>query len=122
MFARRVRLLGCFFAILSAAQLAWSQESRASVVGRVTDTTGAVIPAASVSFTNVDTGVTVLRADIDGYGRTNLGSGWGPQESFHAVAEDRGKPGAGNDRFGINKCDNPPTQPITKGEITIKIK
>src|SRR5207249_11731304 len=33
--------------------------SRASVVGRVTDTTGAVIPAASVSFTNVDTGVTV---------------------------------------------------------------
>jgi hypothetical protein len=47
------------FAILSLCKVAWSQESRASVVGRVTDSSGAVIPAAEVTFTNVDTGVTV---------------------------------------------------------------
>src|SRR5258707_12696830 len=44
---------------LAATHPGWAQESRATVIGRVTDASGAVIPAASVSFTNVETGVTV---------------------------------------------------------------
>src|SRR2546422_2023814 len=59
MFKRSVCILGSMFAIQTVSQLAWSQESRATVVGRVTDGSGAVIPAASVAFTNVETGVTV---------------------------------------------------------------
>ena len=46
-------------AILFSIQPGWSQESRATVVGRVTDSSGAVIPAANVSLTNLETGVTV---------------------------------------------------------------
>ena len=38
-------------ALLFPTVRGWSQESRAVVVGRVTDGTGAVIPAADVSFT-----------------------------------------------------------------------
>jgi hypothetical protein len=37
---------------------AWSQESRATVLGRVTDASGAVIQAASITFLNQETGVT----------------------------------------------------------------
>jgi hypothetical protein len=46
-------------AILFSFLPAWAQESRATVVGRVTDSSGAVIPAATVSLTNLETGVTV---------------------------------------------------------------
>src|SRR5262249_33994638 len=50
-----------------AIQPAWTQESRAVVVGRVTDSTGAGIPAASVAFTNIETGVTVkTQTNADG--------------------------------------------------------
>src|ERR1700693_5077663 len=59
MFARSVCIIGSLVAILTVNRPAWSQESRATVVGRVTDSTGSVIPAASVSFTNLATGVTV---------------------------------------------------------------
>src|SRR6185369_5312599 len=51
-----------FFRILIAAAVslpaAWSQESRATVLGRVTDASGAVIQAASITFLNQETGVT----------------------------------------------------------------
>jgi hypothetical protein len=67
MFARSVCILGSLLAILTVNQPAWSQESRATVVGRVTDSSGSVIPAASVSFTNVETGVTV-KAQSNGEG------------------------------------------------------
>src|SRR5580700_5586985 len=67
MFARSVCMLGSLFAILTVNQPAWSQESRATVVGRVTDSSGSVIPAATVSFTNVETGVTV-KAQTNGEG------------------------------------------------------
>ncbi|MCU1235769.1 MAG: hypothetical protein JWP63_3736 [Candidatus Solibacter sp.] len=57
-------MLACrtqFFSILIAATVsiatAWSQESRATVLGRVTDASGAVIPATSITFLNQDTGV-----------------------------------------------------------------
>ncbi len=44
--------------ILITIQAGWSQESRAVILGRVTDSTSSVIPDASVSFTNIETGVT----------------------------------------------------------------
>lgn len=43
--------------ILAAGQ-GWSQEARGTILGRLTDSTGAVIPAVSVKITNVATGVT----------------------------------------------------------------
>jgi hypothetical protein len=46
-------------AILFCIQPGWAQESRATVVGRVTDSSGAVIPGAAVSLANIETGVTV---------------------------------------------------------------
>src|SRR5512140_2707180 len=46
-------------AILFTIQPGWPQEPRAVVVGRVTDSTGAVIPGTSVALTNIETGVTV---------------------------------------------------------------
>jgi Carboxypeptidase regulatory-like domain len=59
MSTRRIVCSGSILAILTAAGAAWAQESRATVIGRVTDASGAVIPAASVGFTNVETAVTV---------------------------------------------------------------
>jgi len=45
--------------LVLAAGLGWSQEARGTILGRVTDSTGAVIPAVSVRITNVATGVTI---------------------------------------------------------------
>ncbi|HJZ99084.1 MAG TPA: carboxypeptidase-like regulatory domain-containing protein, partial [Candidatus Solibacter sp.] len=52
------------FAVAALFAAVWTapapaQESRATIIGRVTDTSGAVIPAASVSFVNVETAVVV---------------------------------------------------------------
>jgi len=47
-----------FLVLILAAGLCWSQEARGTILGRVTDSTGAVIPAVSVKITNVATGVT----------------------------------------------------------------
>lgn len=47
---------------LTTAQVGWSQESRGSIAGRVTDTSGAVVPSVSVRITNVATGVTTTAA------------------------------------------------------------
>jgi Carboxypeptidase regulatory-like domain/TonB dependent receptor len=54
-------LVASLFVALATAPV-WAQESRATVIGRVTDTSGAVIPGASVSFANVDTAVIVRTA------------------------------------------------------------
>src|SRR5215472_4277710 len=51
-------LVVLLFAVLAIGPAA-AQESRATVIGRVTDRSSAVIPGASVSFTNVETGVIV---------------------------------------------------------------
>lgn len=45
-------------ALLAAAGFCAAQEARGSIVGRVTDPSGAVIPAASVKITNTATGIT----------------------------------------------------------------
>ncbi|MDZ4799978.1 MAG: carboxypeptidase-like regulatory domain-containing protein [Bryobacteraceae bacterium] len=46
-----------FAGALLASSLLWSQESRGTVGGRLTDSSGAVIPAVSVQVTNLATGV-----------------------------------------------------------------
>src|SRR5260370_39217666 len=43
----------------ACAQPAWSQESRGTVLGRVTDSSGLVVPDATVQIANLATGVTV---------------------------------------------------------------
>ena len=55
----RGRILIALLFVIVAARLARAQESRATIIGRVTDASSAVIPGASVSFTNVETGVVV---------------------------------------------------------------
>jgi hypothetical protein len=75
------------FFLLCSTQAGWSQESRAVVVGRVTDVTGAVIPGASVAFSNVETGVTVrTRTNAEG----NYFSSFLIPGSYRIVAEKTG--------------------------------
>ncbi|MCX6628225.1 MAG: carboxypeptidase-like regulatory domain-containing protein, partial [Candidatus Solibacter sp.] len=64
---RSLVVAGLVSAILFAIQPGWSQESRATVVGRVTDSTGSVIPGASVEFTNLATAVTA-KTETNGEG------------------------------------------------------
>ena len=59
MSTRYPAVAGLVLATLLTIQPGWSQESRATVLGRVTDSSGSVIPAAAVEFTNLGTGVTV---------------------------------------------------------------
>ena len=54
------------FLILCLAVAAFGQEFRATISGRVTDTTGAVVPGTQINVTNLDTGVktpTTVNAD-----------------------------------------------------------
>ncbi len=53
-----IHVVASLFVILVAQPMS-AQESRATIIGRVTDASGAVIGGASVSFTNVGTGVVV---------------------------------------------------------------
>ena len=57
MFARKVFVATWVSAILLHSNLVVAQESRAVVVGRITDSSGAVVPDAAVSLTNVETAV-----------------------------------------------------------------
>src|SRR5664279_5738717 len=45
--------------ICLAAMPGWSQESRGTVLGRITDSSGSVVPDATVQISNINTGVTV---------------------------------------------------------------
>ena len=72
---------------LSFALAVHAQESRATVIGRVTDSSGAVIPAAAVSFTNIETGV-VVRTQTNNEG--NYFSSFLIPGNYRIVAE---KPG-----------------------------
>ena len=64
MFANRIVTLGILIAFSAGLPAAHAQESRASVIGRVTDSSGAVIPAASVSFANLETGKEELQIPL----------------------------------------------------------
>jgi hypothetical protein len=57
MSARRILTAAWVASVLFTLQPVLAQESRAVVVGRVTDSSGAVIPDASIAFTNVETAV-----------------------------------------------------------------
>jgi hypothetical protein len=58
MFTRRVRGISQLFLAMAITPLVWSQESRGIILGRVTDSSGSVVPEAAVQVTNRDTGVT----------------------------------------------------------------
>jgi hypothetical protein len=59
MFGRETVALAVFLLIGMGARPGRSQESRGTVLGRVTDSSGLVVPAAAVQITNLATGVTV---------------------------------------------------------------
>jgi outer membrane receptor protein involved in Fe transport len=57
----------CLLTILAFGPSAWAQFETASVLGRVHDSTGAAVPGATVTLTNVDTGVVASKVtDGDG--------------------------------------------------------
>ena len=58
MLACRTQVFSILIAAAVSVSAAWSQESRATVLGRVTDASGAVIQAASITILNQETGVT----------------------------------------------------------------
>ena len=59
MFTRRVSVVCLLLLVRAMGQFAWSQESRGTILGRITDTSGLVVPGATVQITNTATGVTV---------------------------------------------------------------
>jgi Carboxypeptidase regulatory-like domain/TonB dependent receptor len=59
MFRREAGVAFALLVIWMAAQTGWSQESRGTVLGRVTDSSGLVVPDAAVQIANLATGVTV---------------------------------------------------------------
>src|SRR5208282_2390283 len=59
MFTRRVNVFALLLLVVAAAELAWSQESRGTILGRITDASGSVVPGANVQVANKATGVTV---------------------------------------------------------------
>jgi hypothetical protein len=54
-----MRCLKLFIIAFALCAPAWTQESRAAIVGSVTDSTGAVIPNATITATNLSTNVAV---------------------------------------------------------------
>lgn len=67
MIQRRIFAHCALLAIASFTDLGWSQESRGTVLGRITDSSGAIVPAASIQITNIATGVT-LKGQSNGEG------------------------------------------------------
>ena len=54
---RTVWIISFLLAILLTVQPGWSQEARGTIVGRVTDVTGAVAPGVTIRLRHVATGV-----------------------------------------------------------------
>ena len=64
---RRNILLAVLFCLLTAAA-GWSQDARGTILGKVSDPSGALIPGAQVIVTNVAMGTkTVLTTNAEGY-------------------------------------------------------
>src|SRR5450432_3166094 len=59
MFRRHAGVVVALLTIWMAVQPGWSQESRGTVLGRVTDGSGLLVPDAAIQITNLATGVTV---------------------------------------------------------------
>ena len=62
MIGHRFSVYCALFVIAAAVEPGWSQESRGTVLGRVTDSTGSVVPGATIQIANVETGVTLKGA------------------------------------------------------------
>ena len=60
-------MLAAIFLVLGQAGIAFAQQDQGAITGTVTDPTGASVPSASVTLTNVDTGL-VLNATSDSSG------------------------------------------------------
>src|SRR6266542_1389326 len=70
---RHRSLLYLLLASFCFSTVSWSQESRGSITGKVSDQQGAVIPAAIVLVTNTETNVTSRSTTNDtGYFEANL--------------------------------------------------
>ena len=62
---RRIVLFAAILLLITAA--GWSQDTRGTIVGRVTDPSGAVVPGAQVTVTNAAMGTkTALSTNADG--------------------------------------------------------
>src|SRR5258706_13558567 len=55
----------CVFALLLSASAAFAQFDSATVLGTVRDTSNAVVPAAKVTLTAVETGISIVRTSSD---------------------------------------------------------
>ncbi len=64
---RRLVVFGALLTMAPLTQLSWSQESRGTVLGRITDSSGALVPGASIQIANIATGVT-LKGQSNGEG------------------------------------------------------
>ncbi len=60
------RNLFLLFGLCTLTSFGWSQEFRATLTGRVTDPSGAVVPKAVVTVTNTATGVKVTTKSDQG--------------------------------------------------------
>jgi hypothetical protein len=58
MLSRSLAVLGAAVVLSVANQPGWSQESKGTILGRITDSSGLVVPAATIQITNVATTVT----------------------------------------------------------------
>ncbi len=65
MFSRVVNLVVAFLIIEAVVYSGWAQESRGTILGRVTDSSGLLVPGVSVQVTNIATGVTLKGATND---------------------------------------------------------
>jgi hypothetical protein len=62
---RSLAVLGAVIFLSVASQPGWSQESKGTILGRITDSSDRVVPAATVQVTNVETSVAVKTASND---------------------------------------------------------
>jgi hypothetical protein len=57
---RRIAVPGAVLLfMLTSAQPGWSQDSRGTILGRVTDSSGSIVPGSSIQVTNLATGVAI---------------------------------------------------------------
>jgi hypothetical protein len=79
----RRQLLAALLWLTLPVSLAYAQEFRATVTGRVTDPNGAAVPAATVIITNVNTNVSVTT--IEAFNALNTPIYGGPETGINST-------------------------------------